>query len=88
MHNHMHNPDNDEINAVKARASMKRRSQDTAGPTQRILNDSVQDLPQATLANLGKPKQLKEIYAVNAGLMSRMSLGVTTICLLFLVNIR
>ena len=38
---------------------MKRRSQDTADPTQRILNDSVQDLPQATLAKLGKTETIK-----------------------------
>ena len=59
MHNHMHNPDNDEINTVKARASMKRRSQDAAEPTQHILNDSVQDLPQATLVKLGNTETIK-----------------------------
>ena len=58
MHNHMHNPDNDEINAVKASSSMRRRSQDTAEPTQRILNDRVQDLPQATLVKLGKTETI------------------------------
>ena len=57
MHNHLHNPDKEEINALKARAAMKRKAKDSAEPTQSILKSSVEGLPQETLAKIGKTER-------------------------------
>ena len=55
----MHNPDKEEINALKARAAMKRKAKDSAEPTQSILNSSIEGLPQETLVKIGKTESVK-----------------------------
>ena len=50
---------NEEMNALKARAAMKRKAKDSAEPTQSIMNSSIEGLPQETSAKSGKTESVK-----------------------------
>ena len=54
-----HSPDPEGIEVLKARSAMKRRAQNTAEPTQGILNCNIVTLPQESLARLGTTEVMK-----------------------------
>ena len=57
-HDHLHAPDPDEIEVLRARSAMKRRAQDTTEPTQTI-NRNIVPLPQQVLARIGTTESIK-----------------------------
>ena len=70
LYDHLHNPNVDEIKALKARISMKQRAKDSTESTQAIIKGSIEGLPQSTLAKLEKT----ESFADNARNMNPMFL--------------
>ena len=58
-HGHLHAPDPDEIEVLRAGSTMKRRAQDTAEPTQAIINRNIVPLPQQVLARTGTTESIK-----------------------------
>ena len=56
---HLHAPDPGEIEVLRARSAMKRRAQDTAEPTQAIINRNIVPLRQQILARIGTTESIK-----------------------------
>ena len=79
-HDHLHAPDPDEIEVLLARSAMKRRAQDTAEPTQTIINRNIVPLPQQVLARIGTlPNRSKEALDVNEQTICQLCLTITTV---------
>ena len=58
-HDHLHAPDPDEIEVLRARSAIKRRTPDTAEPTQAIINRNIVPLRQQVLARIGTTESIK-----------------------------
>ena len=58
-HDYLHAPDPDEIEVLRAGSTMKRRAQDTAEPTQAIINRNIVPLRQQVLARIGTTESIK-----------------------------